>query len=343
MQRTFGFITDTPQPDIWVVDKAVDQVDDIKPLKSTQLFNVRSISGVRWAIPLFKGELRLRSPSGIYQSCILIGVDDNTLIGGPPKIVEGSILGIREPNGVIVDLHAAQTRLAHKYELTSIPLQMGDIFEINDIRAQVKGFCKVTRTFRSQPVIYTSLQQALVFAPAERNLLSYIMVKAEDPLQIRELCRKITDITGLAAYTRREFEMLTVSYFLTQTGIPLNFGIAVFLGFIIGIAISGQTFFNFVNDNLKFFAAFKAMGAPKETLTKMIVVQALYTATIGWGLGMGLSSLFGFASGESELSFALPWWLYLASAVSIYFITVGSALVSLQRVLRLEPSIVFQS
>lgn len=345
MQRTFGFITDTPQPDIWVVDASTEQIDDIKPLKSTQLFNVRGISGVEWAVPLFKGELKLRTQEGVYQNCTLIGIDDSSLIGAPAQIVEGSILSMREPDGVIVDVVAARTKLAFKSKNSELrsPMRIGDVFEINDKRAQVKGFCKVTRTFRSQPVIYTTLSQALEYAPAERKLLSYIIVKAKDPLGVDGLCKKIEEITGLAAYTKREFERKTVSYYFSETGIPLNFGVAVFLGVIIGMAISGQTFFNFINDNLKFFAVFHAMGAPKELLTKMVIVQALFSATIGWGLGMGLTSLFGFASMESELSFALPWWLYFVSGVSIHLITVASAYLSLNRILQLDPSIVFQS
>jgi putative ABC transport system permease protein len=343
MQRTFGFITDTPQPDIWVVSKSVDQVDDIKPLKTTQLLNVRGISGVKWAVPIFKGTLRARTQNGVYQNCTLIGVDDTTLIGAPPIMVKGDVRGIVDPNGVIVDIVSARTKLAIQDGFDLIPMRMGEVFEINDKRAEVRGFCKVTRTFRTEPVIYTSLQQALTYAPRERNLLSYILVKATNPLEIPELCQKIQDFTGLAAYSKKEFVKLTVVYFLTKTGIPLNFGVAVFLGVIIGAAISGQTFFNFVNDNLKFFAAFKAMGASKEVLTKMVFVQAFYTATIGWGLGIGLTSLFGFASSGSELSFALPWWLFVSSALCIYSITICSAFISLQRILRLEPSIVFQS
>ena len=48
---------------------------------------------------------------------------------------------------------------------------------------------------------------------------------------------------------------------MKYTGIPINFGIAVVLGFIVGTAIAGQTFYNFTLDNLRQFGALKAMGA----------------------------------------------------------------------------------
>jgi putative ABC transport system permease protein len=89
MTRTYGFITDTGQADIWVMDPKVQFVDDIKPLQDTQLFRVRSVEGVEWAVPLYKGLLKARLADDTFQTCIVVGLDDATLIGGPPAMVEG--------------------------------------------------------------------------------------------------------------------------------------------------------------------------------------------------------------------------------------------------------------
>lgn len=339
MCRTFGFITDTSQNNIWVVDERVQQVDDIKPMKSTKLFQVRSIEGVEWAVPMFKGILRARLPSGIFQNCNIIGVDDSTLIGGPPHIVKGTIEDLRDEDAVIVDVVGAEGKLA----TSKGPMRLGEVFEINDHRARVMGFCRITRTFASQPVIYTTYDRALSFAPSERNLLSFILVKSQPGVDPQQLCRKIHYITGLAAYTRADFKKLTILYYLFNTGIPINFGIAVGLGFIIGAAIAGQTFYTFAHDNLRYFATFKAMGATNSLLTKMVLFQALMVATLGWGIGLGCTTLFGFTAGGTELSFTLPWWLFLASGAAIYLITLFSALISILKIVRLEPSIVFAS
>ncbi len=55
MTRTYGALTDIAQPDIWVMDQKVQFIDDIKPLQDTELFRVRGIEGVEWAVPLYKG------------------------------------------------------------------------------------------------------------------------------------------------------------------------------------------------------------------------------------------------------------------------------------------------
>ena len=47
----------------------------------------------------------------------------------------------------------------------------------------------------------------------------------------------------------------TIKYYIKYTGIPINFGITTVLGFLVGTAIAGQTFYNFTIENLKQFGA----------------------------------------------------------------------------------------
>jgi len=109
MSRTFGFLTDASLPDIWVMDEKVQFVDDVKPLQDTELHRVRGVQGVEWAVPLYKGLLRARLDNGNFQSCTVIGLDDATLIGGPPIMVERTLADLRQSDGVIVDEVAQPT------------------------------------------------------------------------------------------------------------------------------------------------------------------------------------------------------------------------------------------
>jgi putative ABC transport system permease protein len=136
---------------------------------------------------------------------------------------------------------------------------------------------------------------------------------------------------------------VTMRYFLKYTGIPINFGISVLLGFIVGTAIAGQTFYNFTLDNLRYFGTLKAMGASNGTLLRMILLQALLVGTIGYGLGVGAASVFGYISRHSELAFLLPWQLLAISAGAVTIICAGSAIISMRKVITLEPAIVFKT
>jgi putative ABC transport system permease protein len=345
MSRTFSFISDLGLPDIWVMDKKVQFVDDIKPLQDTELYRVRGISGVEWAMPLYKGLLKARLADGTFQTCNLVGLDDATLIGGPPIMLEGKIEDLRRSDGVIVDIDGAKEKLA-KPSLTpggkTIPIKVGDSLELNDRRAIVVGIAKVTRTFQSQPVVYTTYSRAKSYAPRERKLLSFVLVKAKKGENSHELARRITERTGLAAYTREDFKVLTYQYFMKNTGIPINFGISVLLGFIVGAAIAGQTFYNFTLENMRQFGVLKAMGTGNWTLLRMILLQAILVGSLGYGLGVGLTALFGFAMRNTILAFKFPWQLLVFSGTGVSLICVFAALISIRKVILLEPAIVFK-
>ena len=343
MSRTFGFISDTSQPNIWVMDRKVMFIDDIKPLRDTELNRVQSIEGVEWAVPLYKGLIRSRLTDGIFQTCNVIGIDGSTMIGGPPRLLEGKLEDLRRPDAIIVNDVGAKDKLAHDFPISQNPLRLGDRLEVNDHRAVVVGICEVTRTFQSQPVIYTTYDRASSWAPQERKLLSFVLAKSKAGEDPKIVCRRIEEATGLAALTPDEFVRKTILYFMKYTGIPINFGVAVLLGFIIGVAIAGQTFYNFTLDNLRYFAVFKAMGAPDALLTRMILFQSFWVGAIGWGIGVGIACLFGLLSLKTELSFRLPWWLYLSTAFGIGCICAFASWISLRKIKTLDLGIVFKS
>jgi putative ABC transport system permease protein len=345
MTRTYSFINDLSQPDIWVMDPKVQFIDDVKPMQDTQLFRVRGITGVEWAVPLYKGLLKARLEDGNFQIVNLLGLDDATLIGGPPVMLEGNLSDLRRQDAIIVNDVGAATRLAKKPKEPGgkpVPLQVGDVLEINDRRAVVVGICRVLRTFQSQPVVYTTYSRATTFAPRERKLLSFVLVKAANGVDPEGLAGRIAQGTGLAAYTAQEFKDLTFNYYMKSTGIPINFGIAVMLGFLIGTAIAGQTFYNFTLENLRYFGTLKAMGTTNTVLLRMIVLQALVVGALGYGLGVGAAALFGYLMRGTELSFRLvPEILVLAGGAIAVIVTL-SALLSIRKVMKLEPAIVFK-
>lgn len=342
MSRTYGFIADTAQGDIWVMDPKVQFIDDIKPLKDTDLYKVKGIENVAWATPLYKGILKARLPNGNFQNCIVVGIDDATLIGGPANMIKGNVQDLKLIDAIIVNKVGSEDKLAIETKYGKKPLKIKDVIEINDKRAQVVGICKAQRTFQSQPLIYTTYSRALSFAPYERKLLSFILVKAKKGANIQNLCYQINKNTNLSAYTQDQFENLTIDYYIKYTGIPLNFGIAVILGIIIGAAIAGQTFYNFILDNMRYLAVFKAMGAQNDILIKMTLLQVMWVGFLGWALGTGAAAFFGFLLRHTDLSFKLPWQLYIFTIGSIFLICLIATILSLRKVIKVDPAIVFK-
>ena len=206
------------------------------------------------------------------------------------------------------------------------------------------GICEVTQTFQANPVIYTTYSRATMFAPQERELLSFVIAKSKPGEDLPALCQRIDQVTGLKAYTPDKFKELTFMYFLKYTGMPINFLTSVTLGFIMGITIAGQTFYNFTLDDSRYFGTLKAMGTTNRTLLRMILLQALVVGAIGYGLGVGAASAWGtLLSGQTQIAFRLPWQLLLISAAAVLFICLTSAAFTIRKVMKLEPAVVFRS
>ncbi|MFO0909455.1 MAG: ABC transporter permease [Isosphaeraceae bacterium] len=450
MSRTAGQIHDITGADLWVMDSNVRFIDDVKPMRESNLYRVRGVEGVRWAVPLYKGNGRAKINSvgfalnpdfsprldpktgqriwgqrhEVIEQVILIGLDDASMVGAPPpsRILVGDLTDLRRPDAVIVDYNRLQklfpgddwkqepkrpsffaevgkaVREFAKHPATGTRylvgqvVWMGDVtlgrlgrwatgstattwapaaaslrypfptlendynrqrgefsrrfvgreLEMNDHRAIIVGVCDATRTFQSNAVMYTTYTRAKSFAPQERKILSYVLAKAEPGVPASVVASRIKDQTGLKALTSREFIDNTYEYYLKYTGIPINFGITAMLGFVIGTAIAGQTFYLFTIDNLKQFGALKAMGATNMTIVGMILLQATVVGLLGYGLGVGLAALFGEVTKGGELAFFTHWSILPITGVSVVLICVLSSILSVRRVVVLEPAVVFR-
>ena len=171
-----------------------------------------------------------------------------------------------------------------------------------------------------------------------------ILVKAKPGEDAHALTQRIHERTGLQALTQNEFAWRSINYILERTGIPINFGITVMLGILIGAAITAQTFYIFIIENLIQFAAMKAIGVTNNQLLRMVLLQASVVGVIGYSLGIGLTALFFkvTANVPALKGFALRWQVMGGTAAVISVIILVSILFSLRRVFKLDPAIVFR-
>jgi putative ABC transport system permease protein len=345
LRHTYGFITDVGVGDVWVMDPRARHLDDVKPMMDAELQRVRGVDGVDWAMPLYKGAIRARLDSGDFIQCQLIGLDETTMIGGPGRMVSGLLADLRQSDGIIVDSVAAAGQLAARRNGEFRPLVIGEAIELNDHRAQVVGTAIASSNFQSMPTVYTTYARVKTFLPSERKLLSFVLVKVKPGHDAQAVADAIVRRTGLAAHTTDGFIDRSLRHFLGNTGMVLNFAMSAGLGFLIGAFIAGQTFFNFTSDNLRHFGVMKAMGAGTLSLVRMILVQALFLGSIGFGLGAGAGALMGFnlARVDPHLVFRMPWQLVVAAGVAAVLVITVAALLAIRKVVRLEPAQVFKA
>ncbi|MCI0459589.1 MAG: ABC transporter permease [Gemmataceae bacterium] len=338
LTRTGNQILEVRDADIWVMDNRVRYLDEAPGLQDIDLMRVRGVPGVAWAVRTYRGIVRARLEDGNTRNVRLTGLDDETLVGAPQEMIVGSVEDLKRPDAVIID------KAGYEYMWGQEPYQLGRTFELNDRRAVLVGVCEVAPPFFSDPIVYARYSQAARYVPRERTLMNFILVKARDGVDHKELCRRIQERTGRMALTGRQFFWKTVGYFLSSTGIPVNFGITIALGFIVGAAVTGQTLYLFIVESLKQFGALKAMGIPNRGILWMIVLQALLVGGIGYGLGVGLTALFFITTGNIThlAGLHMTWVALLGTGAAVLVIVIATSIISARRVLTLEPAVVFR-
>ncbi len=339
MKRTASQILDVRDADLWVMDNQTRFIDEVPGLPATDLQRVRGVEGVEWAVPLYKGQVRARLPNGQFRNVVLFGLDDATMVGAPAEMLVGSLADLRQPDAVVID------KAGHEYMWPGEPFQVGRVLEMNDRRAVLVGVCKASAPFTTLPVMYTRFSQATRFVPRERNLMNFILARPKAGEDVETVRQRIEERTGLMALTQDGFFWKTIHYFLGSTGIPVNFGITITLGFIVGLAVAGQTFYLFTIENLRQFGALKAMGVTNGRIVGMILLQGLVVGLVGYGVGIGLTALF-FQSTAHVTHLAglyLYWQVMIGVGVAVLFIVLAASLISIRKVLVLEPAVVFRA
>jgi len=336
--RTASQIVDIRDADIWVMDNKVRYIDEVPGLPDADLQRVRGVAGVEWAVKLYKGQVRGRLRDGNFRNLILFGLDDATLVGAPREMILGELADLRRPDAVIID------RAGYEYMWPGEPYKIGRELELNDRRAVLVGVCKASAPFTTLPILYTRYSSAAGFVPRERRLMTFVLAQPAKGLSADEVCARIEQQTQLMALTQQQFFWKTIAYFLGSTGIPVNFGITILLGFIVGAAVTGQTFYLFTIENLKQFGSLKAMGVSNLRLVGMILAQACVVGMLGYGLGLGLTATFFEAtSGITHLAgLHMNLFAALSVGVAVLVIIMLTALLSIRRVLVLEPAVVFR-
>jgi len=320
---------------MWVMDPAVQTVANTIPLPDYVLDEVRSIPGVRYAVPLYSGAALLKLRDGTYQAANVIGLDDTSLFGRP-EMIAGNIQDVYAENGFIA------IRDAEFYKLQNP--QVGTEFELNDHRGVIVGIARVASSaLFGVPTLYTTYNRALQYIPNTRFTMSYLLVEPKTLADVKAIKERVAR-RGYLCLTRGEFIAKISDFYMYQTGIGTNMMLMTIISFIVGLSISGQTFYTFILENIDKFGAIKAIGAKGREMVSMILFQATFVALTGYGLGVGLcAALIWIARAHLPDYAAMITFGNLVTAfVMVVVIAAISSYVGVRRVLRIEPFDIFR-
>jgi len=320
---------------VWVMDPAVQTVANTIPLPAYVQDAVRSMDGVRYAVPLYLGGGQVKLTDGTYQSVSIIGLDDTSLYGRP-ELEAGKIEDIYAENGFIVVNDAEYAKLNSP--------AIGAKFEINDHRAVIVGIAKVTSNgLFGVPTLYTTYERALQYLPQTRFTTSYVLVEPKTRADIPRIQAAVAKL-GYLALTKQQFDQRIASFYTFQTGIGVNIMLMSVISFIVGLSISGQTFYTFVLENIDKFGALKAIGAQGRELVYMILFQALFTGLVGYGLGVGLCALMieGARHANPNYAAVITYGNLILAFGMMLVIAGASSFIAARKVLSIDPFEIFR-
>jgi putative ABC transport system permease protein len=334
LNHSSSMVTNVGAP-VWVMDPAVQNVATSIGMPDYVLDAVRSMQGVKDAVPLYSGGALVKLANGTYQPVTVIGLDDTSLLGRP-EMIEGKIEDIYATDAFIAVNDADFPKLGK--------VHLGSEFELNDYRAVIVGIAKVPMfSIFGVPTLYTTYYRALQYVPNPRYTTSYVLVQPKSDSDIPRIKQQVKAL-GYLALTKEEFKRKVSTFYLFSTGMGINIGLMTLISIVIGIVVSGQTFYTFVLENLERYGALKAIGTTSRELIAMILFQAGFASLVGYGLGIGACTMIiGLAKLRMPSYAGMEMFTNLGAAfILVLVIAAASSYIGIRTVLRIEPFDIFR-
>ena len=324
---------DHAEADLWVVPLGTKSFDDPAMLSGRERHSVLSTPGVASVQELAVGFVSWRKPKGGSTAALLVGSDITQGTSLPWNVTEGSASALSAPSAVAIDSTYFQ-------ELGVDGL--GDRAEVNNMEVTVHAVTKGIRSFTTLPYVFTTLATGRTLLGASAEQSSYTLVKASPGTEVEALrtalAKRLPDAEIL---THAEFRKRSLDYWLFETGAGAALIAGAVLGIIVGMVIVAQTLYASTKDHLNEFATLRALGASAGYINKVILIQAILSAVIGYVLGMTLSLLVIWAAEDSTLLIVMTPNLALMLLALTVGMCVLAALCAIFKVIRIDPAVVF--
>jgi putative ABC transport system permease protein len=327
-------LIDHSNADLWITSKNVPYVEQGVPFSERKLNQVRTVPGVADAQKIIAHWTQWKRHDGGEESVQVVGINVDDCIERPWNLVEGRVEDLKRPDAVIMDeLYKQKLGVA----------RTGEVFEIGRHRARVVGFTRGIRSFTTSPYVFTSFKNAQDFTGLREDQTLFILVKVAPGANLEQVQRALLDhVKDVDVLTTAQFGHMTTFYWMFTTGAGVAVLIAATLGLVVGFVVVAQTIYATTMDHIREYGTLKAMGAPNRYVYKVIMNQAAISAVIGYVMGMIVSVFVVQGSQKGGAAILMP----PAMAVGMFFLTlamcVGAALVSINKVTRIDPAMVFK-
>ena len=330
---TSGLI-DQSQADLWITSARVGYVEVGVPFSERKVYTVLATPGVAQASKYIARFSQWKRPDGRQESVQVVGFDPDQMLGGPWNLASGTQGALKESDNVIIDeLYQEKLGVDH----------VNQVVEINGRRARVVGFTRGIRSFTTSPYVFTSFKSAQSYTGLASDQTMFLLVKVANGASVQAVRERLAArLPDSDVHTTAEFSSMTRQYWMFTTGAGVAVLLAAALGLVVGIVVVAQTIYATTMDHLKEYGTLKAMGATNGYLYRVIIQQAVASAVVGYVLAMCVSYFVVKGSQSGGAAIMVPPQMVVGMFVLTVVMCVGAALVSINKVTRLDPAMVFK-
>ncbi len=337
--NTASSIIDASSADIWVGKTGNDAFEFATPFDERAYYKVASVTGVERAERVLINFAQFKLPDGGDLGVQIVGVDRPPIgergLLAPWNVIDGDARRLPEPGAIVID--------RTEYPKLHID-RVGHTTEISGARAEVVAMTSGIRSFTTSPIVFADLRSARTYLPGlGPDAVTYVLCKVAPGEDVEAVRQRIDALPHLAAYTTAQMSERTRSYWSSRTGVGAGFFTTAVLGVIVGFVVVGQILYSGTLQYIREYGTLKAMGARNSAVVRVILAQAMISAALGFVVGGGLAVVMKHAMAGANLTVALTPELYAATAVITAVMCSFAALLSIIKVLRLDPASVFKS
>jgi len=337
----FGFmdtassIIDASSADLWVGKAGNESFEFASPFDERTYYKVASIPGVDHAERVLMNFAQFKLADGGDLGVQIVGIETTgPALLAPWHVIAGDVRRLSEPGAIVVDrTEYSKLRIDH----------VGHTTEVSGVRAEVVAMTKGIRSFTTSPIVFTDLRTARSYLPTlGPDAVTYVLVKVKPGVSPLWVKAQIDQLPHLAAYTTHEMSERTRKYWSSRTGVGAGFFTTAVLGVIVGFVVVGQILYSGTLQYIREYGTLKAMGARNSMVVRVILAQAMISAALGFVVGGVLAFGMQAAMAKANLSVALFPSLYAVTLVVTIAMCSFAALLSIVKVLRLDPASVFK-
>lgn len=302
----------------------------------TRLAQAAALPGVTEVIPIYNAVYRLRLPGTLRERDIYVLAFD-------PKSHALRLPGLAE---ILPRLEVRGTVLFDRRSRDIYgSIREGGVIELNRELFTVGGFFDLGPSFTNDGTLLMSdATYRVTRGDHGTELVDWALVRLQPGTEVEAFRARLLAALppDVSVLTPEEMRSREVRYIARAVPIGIIFGIALAVGFLIGVIVCYQALFNEITDQLPQLATLKAMGFNDRYLSGLVLRQAFLIGVVGFvpGLAAGWLLCVEIQQRTQIVLRQTPERILVVFALTLLMCLVAG-LLALRRATRADPAEIF--